>query len=225
MADLVERARAAVTDRAELPGMSLMEHLAELRTRIIHVIVYLLIGFAVAYAFHERLYGIVQAPLDQLKIPLNFTHPTDGLNLYLKTSLVAGAILSSPFILYQVWLFISPGMYANEKRYVVPFMTTTIVLFLTGAYFGYRTLSACACSPRRCWRFTWSASPSRGSSIRNAARRKRQRQRETPSIRCASHLAGFNPPLSRSCGWPEDRSKDCGQVQRPGGVRADEAVS
>ena len=140
MADLVERARAAVTDRAELPGMSLMEHLGELRTRLIHAVVYLLIGFAVAYAFHEKLYGIVQAPLDQLKIPLNFTHPTDGLNLYLKTSLVAGAILASPFILYQVWLFISPGMYANEKRYVVPFMATTVVLFLTGAYFGYRIL-------------------------------------------------------------------------------------
>ena len=81
MADLVDRARAAVTDRVELPGMSLMEHLGELRTRLIHSVVYLLIGFAVAYVFHERLYGFVQAPLDQLKIPLNFNHPTDGLNL------------------------------------------------------------------------------------------------------------------------------------------------
>ncbi|HEY0162261.1 MAG TPA: twin-arginine translocase subunit TatC [Edaphobacter sp.] len=138
MADLVDRARAAVTDRAELPGMSLMEHLDELRKRIIHSVIYLLIGFVIAYVFHERLYGFVQAPLDQLHIPLNFTHPTDGLNLYLKTSLVGGAILASPFILYQLWLFISPGMYANEKRYVVPFMSATILLFLAGAWFGYR---------------------------------------------------------------------------------------
>ena len=138
MADLIDRARAAVTDRAELPGMSLMEHLDELRTRIIRAVIYLLCGFVVAYIFHERLYGFVQAPLDQLKIPLNFTHPTDGLNLYLKTSLVAGAIIASPFILYQIWLFISPGMYANEKKYVWPFMTATIGLFLTGAWFGYR---------------------------------------------------------------------------------------
>ena len=137
MDDLVDRARAAVTDRAELPGMSLMEHLGELRTRIIHSVVYLLIGFVIAYVFHEKLYGIVQAPLDQLHIELNFTHPTDGLNLYLKTALVAGAILASPFILYQIWLFISPGMYANEKKYVWPFMTATIGLFMTGAYFGY----------------------------------------------------------------------------------------
>jgi sec-independent protein translocase protein TatC len=137
MADLVDRARAAVTDRAELPGMTLMEHLDELRKRLIRSVVYLLIGFAVAYAFHERLYGIVSRPMDMLHLPLNYTHPTDGLNLYLKTSLVGGAILASPFILYQVWLFISPGMYTNEKKYVVPFMTATVTLFLSGAWFGY----------------------------------------------------------------------------------------
>jgi sec-independent protein translocase protein TatC len=135
--DIVDRARAAVTDRVELPGMSLMEHLGELRKRLLHSVAYLTIGFAVAYAFHERLYGFVQAPLDQLHIALNFTHPTDGLNLYLKTAFVGGAILASPFILYQIWLFISPGMYANEKRYVVPFMSATIGLFFAGAWFGY----------------------------------------------------------------------------------------
>ena len=138
MADFVDRARAAVTDRAELPGMSLMEHLGELRTRIIHSAVYLLIGFAVAYFFHEHLYGLVQKPLTDLHLQLNFTHPTDGLNLYLKVAFLGGAILASPFILYQVWLFISPGMYANEKRYVVPFMAATIGLFFIGAWFGYR---------------------------------------------------------------------------------------
>lgn len=137
MADFVDRARSAVTDRAELPGMSLMEHLGELRKRLIRATIYLLVGFAVAYAFHERLYGYIQKPLSDLHIELNFTHPTDPLNLYLKTALVGGAILASPFILYQVWLFISPGMYANEKRYVFPFMTATVGLFLTGAWFGY----------------------------------------------------------------------------------------
>lgn len=134
----LDRARKAVSDRAELPGMSLMEHLEELRKRLLHAAAYLLVGFAIAYFFHERLYGIVQAPLDQLHIPLNFTHPTDGLNLYLKTSLVGGAIMASPFILYQIWLFISPGMYSNEKKYVFPFMGATVGLFLAGAWFGYR---------------------------------------------------------------------------------------
>jgi sec-independent protein translocase protein TatC len=137
MADFVDRARSAVTDRAELPGMSLMEHLGELRKRLIRATIYLLVGFAVAYAFHERLYGYIQKPLTDLHIELNFTHPTDPLNLYLKTALVGGAILASPFILYQLWLFISPGMYANEKRYVFPFMGATVGLFLAGAWFGY----------------------------------------------------------------------------------------
>jgi len=137
MADLVDSVRAAVSDRAELPGMSLMEHLTELRKRLIHSTVYLLIGFCVAYAFHVRLYGIIQKPLNDLHIALNYTHPTDPLNLYLKTALYGGIILASPFILYQLWLFIAPGMYANEKRYVVPFMAATIVLFLSGAWFGY----------------------------------------------------------------------------------------
>ncbi len=135
--DSIDKVRAAVADRAELPGMTLMEHLDELRKRLIRATAFLVVGFAIAYAFHERLYGIVQKPLDDLHIPLNFTHPTDGLNLYLKTAFLGGAILAAPFILYQLWLFISPGMYAHEKKYVWPFMGATVGLFLAGAWFGY----------------------------------------------------------------------------------------
>jgi sec-independent protein translocase protein TatC len=136
--DIATRAREAVQTRAELPGMSLMEHLEELRTRIFWVAGYLLMGFAVAYYFHVQLYNLVQKPVTDLGLQLNFTHPTDGLNLYLKTSFVGGAIIASPFILYQLWLFIAPGMYSHERRYVWPFMFTTIGLFLSGAWFGYR---------------------------------------------------------------------------------------
>src|SRR5579863_3042622 len=99
MDDPVKNTRSALPP-APLPGMSLIEHLEELRKRIIHSAIYLLTGFVIAYAFHERLYGFVQAPLDHLHIPLNFTHPTDGLTLYLKTSFVGGAILASPLILF-----------------------------------------------------------------------------------------------------------------------------
>jgi sec-independent protein translocase protein TatC len=138
MADLIESVRTAVSDRAELPGMSLMEHLTELRKRLIHSVYYLIIGFIIAYAFHVRLYDYIMAPYTALHLGgLNYTHPTDPLNLYLKTSFVLGFIIASPFILYQLWLFIAPGMYANEKRYVVPFMSATVFLFLAGAWFGY----------------------------------------------------------------------------------------
>jgi len=136
-AEAIEKARTAVTERAELPGMSLMEHLDELRRRIVHSALYLFAGFIAAYYFHEKLYGFVEAPLDRLHIKLNYTHPMDPLNLYLQVSLIGGAILASPFILYQVWLFIAPGLYQKERRFVVPFMAATVGLFLTGAYFGY----------------------------------------------------------------------------------------
>lgn len=136
--ELAARARDAVQTRAELPGMSLMEHLEELRRRIFWIAGYLAVGFAIAYAFHVKLYNLVQKPVTDLGLQLNFTHPTDGLNLYIKTAFVGGAIIASPFILYQIWLFISPGMYSHEKRYVWPFMSATIALFLSGAWFGYR---------------------------------------------------------------------------------------
>ena len=135
--DALDRARKAVSDRAELPGMSLMEHLEELRRRIINSAMYLFIGMIIGWCFRVRLYGIIKKPLDDLHLDLYFNHPTDGLNLYLKTALVGGAIIASPFILYQIWLFISPGMYQNEKKYVWPFMTATVGLFLCGAWFGY----------------------------------------------------------------------------------------
>jgi sec-independent protein translocase protein TatC len=138
MPDVIDNVRSAVQDRAELPGMSLMEHLDELRKRLIHSILYLLGGFAIAYIFHTKLVAVIQKPLTDIGLHMTMTHPTDALNLFIKTSVVVGAIIASPFILYQVWLFISPGMYANEKKYVWPFMGATVTLFLGGAWFGYR---------------------------------------------------------------------------------------
>ena len=135
--DPVDRARKAISDRADLPGMSLMEHLEELRKRLIRSFLYLLAGFAIAYAFYGKIYGYVEKPLTDLHLPLNYTHPLDPINLSIKVALFGGGILASPFILYQVWLFIAPGMYANEKRYVFPFMSATVALFLAGAWFGY----------------------------------------------------------------------------------------
>ena len=133
----LDRARKAVSDRAELPGMSLMEHLEELRKRIMRSLMFLGGGFVIGWIFRMQLYEIIKKPLDDLHLGLYYPHPTDPLNLYLKTALVGGAITASPFILYQVWLFISPGMYQNEKKYVWPFMSATVGLFLCGAWFGY----------------------------------------------------------------------------------------
>jgi sec-independent protein translocase protein TatC len=138
VADLLNRARSAAHERVELPGMSLMEHLEELRSRLLRAVMYLGLGMVVAWIFHNRLIEFIQRPLLDIGLSMTMTHPTDAINLFIKTALVFGAIFASPFILYQVWLFISPGMYAHERRYVLPFLFTTVVLFLAGAWFGYR---------------------------------------------------------------------------------------
>ena len=115
-----------------------MEHLEELRTRLLRAVMWLGLGMVVAWIFHNRLVEFIQKPLLNIGLSMTMTHPTDAINLFIKTALVFGAIFASPFILYQVWLFISPGMYANEKKYVFPFLAVTVVLFLAGAWFGYR---------------------------------------------------------------------------------------
>jgi len=133
----IEKARKAVTERAELPGMSLMEHLEELRRRIVHSAIYLGAGFFACWFFRQQIVDFFQSPLNRLGIKLSYTHPMDPLNFDLQAALLGGAIVSSPFILYQVWLFIAPGLYQKEKRFVIPFMSATVALFMTGASFGY----------------------------------------------------------------------------------------
>jgi sec-independent protein translocase protein TatC len=135
--DAIDKARKAVSERADLPGMSLMEHLEELRKRIVHSAIYLAAGFIVAWIFRNPIVQFFQSPLNHIGKSLVFTHPMDALNLQLQASLLAGAIAASPFILYQVWLFIAPGLYQKEKRFVIPFMSATVGLFLSGAAFGY----------------------------------------------------------------------------------------
>ena len=135
--DAIDKARKAVSERAELPGMSLMEHLEELRKRIVHAAIYLGLGFGVAWIFHVRLFDLIDLPLTKMGKHLVFTHPMDSLNIYMQVSLIGGAMLASPFIFYQVWLFIAPGLYQREKRFVFPFIGATVSLFLAGAAFGY----------------------------------------------------------------------------------------
>jgi len=127
-----------------MPAMSFLEHLEELRRRIIYALIAVGIGFFACWAYAEHIYEIIQQPvIEALKhngIPekLGYLNPTEPFNLYLKTAFLAGLFVASPFVLYQVWMFISPGLYRREKRYVLPFMFSTIFLFLAGGYFGYK---------------------------------------------------------------------------------------
>jgi sec-independent protein translocase protein TatC len=127
-----------------MPAMSFLEHLEELRRRIIYSILAVAVGFMACWGYAERIYGLMQAPIVQvlrnnhLPDKLVVLSPTDAFNLYIKIGLMAGVFVSCPFVLYQVWMFISPGLYRNERTYVVPFMISTIALFVGGGYFGYR---------------------------------------------------------------------------------------
>jgi len=128
----------------EMTGMSFLEHLEELRRRIIHSALYIAGGFCVCWWFHERIFAIMQKPIvaalasHKLDNKLVYLNPTDPFNMYLKISFLAGIFVASPFVLYQVWAFIAPGLYRNERRYVMPFMFSTVGLFLAGGYFGYK---------------------------------------------------------------------------------------
>jgi sec-independent protein translocase protein TatC len=127
-----------------LRQMSFLEHLEELRKRLIYSVVSVVAGFFVCYGFIEKIYDLVQKPIiDALRSQhmadsLVYTSPTDGFNLYIKVAFLAGIFLACPVILYQIWLFISPGLYRHEKRYVVPFMISTVGLFVAGGLFAYK---------------------------------------------------------------------------------------
>jgi sec-independent protein translocase protein TatC len=144
MPEAIAESEPRGTDQEGMPSMSFLEHLEELRTRIFHALVAVAVGMGVCWWYHEALFGFMQKPiLDVLRqngLPqkLVYLTPAEPFNLYLKVSALAGLFLTSPYVLYQVWLFISPGLYRREKRYAVPFMVSTIVLFVAGGYFGYR---------------------------------------------------------------------------------------
>jgi sec-independent protein translocase protein TatC len=131
-------------DRQELSSMGFLEHLEELRKRIIWSIVYIGAGFCVCYWWHEQIFGWMQKPIvfalqnHHLPVNLVYTNPTDPFNMYLKISLIVGIFVASPFVLYQVWAFIAPGLYKSERRYVGPFMFSTVGLFVAGGYFAYK---------------------------------------------------------------------------------------
>jgi sec-independent protein translocase protein TatC len=128
----------------EMPAMSFLEHLEELRRRIIYALIAVTIGFFACWAYAERIYEIMQKPIiialhaNGMSEKLVYLNPTEPFNLYLKVAFMAGLFVTSPFVLYQVWMFISPGLYRHEKRYVMPFMFSTVGLFLAGGVFGYK---------------------------------------------------------------------------------------
>jgi sec-independent protein translocase protein TatC len=125
---------------AESGKMSFLEHLDELRRRLVRIVTYLGIGFAVCFYFCKGIYRFISVPITKA-LPANghlvYTNPTDPFTMYIKVALIAGVFLTIPFSLYEVWKFIAPGLYRKEKKYVIPFMVSSVFLFLAGGAFCY----------------------------------------------------------------------------------------
>src|SRR5689334_9937818 len=119
-------------DEQELSGqMSFLDHLEELRKRIITSLIAVGIALVVCWTFADTLFKTVQRPINKAGITsLNVFTPTEGFNLELKLALMAAIFLASPFVLGQVWLFISPGLYKHERRYALPFIFFSSLLFV-----------------------------------------------------------------------------------------------
>jgi sec-independent protein translocase protein TatC len=120
--------------------MSFLDHLDELRKRITRVVTYLGLGFLGCWYFSKPIYRFIKRPID-ISLPpgtkLVFTSPTDAFVLYMKVAFVASIFVTVPLSLYEVWRFIAPGLYRRERRYVVPFLVSSVLLFLIGGAFCY----------------------------------------------------------------------------------------
>lgn len=125
-------------DEKKLP---LTAHLQELRQRLIFSFIAIGVGFILCYAFVDHIFNILAAPLTNELMPkggsLIFTSVAEAFFTYMKVALIAGIIVTSPFVVYQIWAFVAPGLYQKEKRYVVPFVLGSTLFFVLGILFGY----------------------------------------------------------------------------------------
>jgi sec-independent protein translocase protein TatC len=119
--------------------MTFLEHLEELRVRLIHVVAALIVGFGLCWQFHDRLFVFLTSPLRRAypQVEFIFTSPSEALMLHMKMAFFVGIFVAAPYILYQVWAFVSPGLYPHEKAYAAPFIAAGTFFFLAGAAFGH----------------------------------------------------------------------------------------
>lgn len=137
-----QREKIEDTDDLDAAGgkMSFLEHLDELRKRLIISVSALLAGFLVAFAFIARIFEFIMRPLQQI-LPdggrLVYTEPTEAFFLYIKIAALAGLVMAVPVVLHQLWQFVAPGLYAREKKFAIPFVFFASLFFVGGALFSH----------------------------------------------------------------------------------------
>ena len=132
--------------------MPLLDHLVELRNRLMYATAALLVGFMICYFFKEQIYAFLVKPLadiyaGQTGRRMIYTGLTEAFFTYVKVAFWAGTFLTFPFIAAQLWLFIAPGLYRDEKRAFLPFLVATPILFFIGGAMAYYVVFPLA------WRF------------------------------------------------------------------------
>jgi sec-independent protein translocase protein TatC len=132
-------------DEEQLNGgkMSFLEHLDELRRRLMYSVIAIVAGCLISFAFIDKLFAFIFLPLQRM-LPngehLIYTEPTEAFTLYLELALLSGIVIAAPVIMWQVWKFIAPGLYSNEKKFAVPFVLLSSGGFILGALFNHYIL-------------------------------------------------------------------------------------
>jgi len=135
-----EHAEGEGVKDAEAKSMSLMEHLRELRLRLVRVLIMVILGFFACYAVSDALFGELIKPLTASMPPgskLIFTSIPEAFFVHVKVGFVASVFLTSPYTFYQIWAFVAPGLYEEERRNIVPLAAFSAFFFLSGASFCY----------------------------------------------------------------------------------------
>ncbi|HEX6899927.1 MAG TPA: twin-arginine translocase subunit TatC [Thermoanaerobaculia bacterium] len=131
--------RLTAAQQEDLERMSLLQHLEELRKRVFWSLLALVVALIPCGYFYRQIFRFLVAPLERIQpgLKLSFLALTDPFILYFKMALLTAVFLASPFLLYQLWRFISPGLYSREKKMAIPFIFFTTLFFVSGGAFGY----------------------------------------------------------------------------------------
>ena len=124
-------------EEEELPRMTLLEHLDELRRRILRTLIVVVVAFFGCFAFAEEIYNLLARPIEPHVDQLVFDGVADPFIVQVKVALLAAVFVTSPYLVAQLWGFIAPGLYRREKRYAIPFIFFGSLFFLGGGAFGY----------------------------------------------------------------------------------------
>lgn len=156
MAFSLRRKKKSAFQRAADGSMSLMDHIRDLRNRLLKASLAVLVGLMVCFAFAEQIQGLINAPycdfyadiwvdegndLADFHCEFNTVGPLDNFLLYLKIALFAGVLVSSPVWLFQLWAFIAPGLHKHERKYTYAFVAVAAPLFVAGATLGFFVIS------------------------------------------------------------------------------------